>query len=215
MDFMPSTQPNEPHDLTPRPWRSRGYLPHFDRPGLVQSLTFRLADSLPRTFLDQCQRELRALPKSERRVQKEKRIAAYLDRGEGACHLRDPRIAELVENAMLHFDGERYRLLGWCVMPNHVHAVIATEDGHPLGRVMHSLKSFTAKEANRILGRAGRFWQREYHDRFVRDEKHFVRVMRYVEGNAVLAGLVERGEEWRWCSAWKGRRVGRTSALPA
>ncbi len=196
---------------TPRSWRSRGYLPHFDRPGLVQSLTFRLADSLPRSFFEQCEQELRTLPESERKVVKEQRIAAYLDRGAGACHLRDPRIAELVENAMLFFDGERYRLLSWCVMPNHVHAVIATKERQPLERVVHSWKSFTSKEANRLLRREGRFWQREYHDRFIRDEKHFVRAMSYVENNAVMAGLVTRASDWRWCSAWKGRKASETS----
>ena len=86
---MSSAKPNQTSELETvlrpsSPWRSRGYLPHFDRPGLVQSLTFRLADSLPRSFLEQCERQLRALPESERRVQKDKRITAYLDRGEGA-----------------------------------------------------------------------------------------------------------------------------------
>ncbi len=107
---------------------------------------------------------------------------------------------------MLHFDGKRYRLLGWCVMPNHVHGVIETIEGYPLERIVHSWKSYTANETNRILRREGRLWQREYHDRFIRDEKHFVRAMRYVEGNAMLAGLVARAEDWRWCSAWRGRR---------
>ncbi len=201
---MPSKKPTD--EQPPKPWRSRGYLPHFDRPGLVQSLTFRLADSLPRTFLEQCERKLKALPESERQAEKEQRIASYLDRGKGACVLRDWRIAGLVEDAMLYFDGERYRLLAWCVMPNHVHAIIETMPDHALDRVVHSWKSFTANETNRILRREGRLWQREYHDRFIRDEKHFVRAMRYVEENAVLAGLVARAEDWRWCSAWRGRR---------
>ncbi len=201
--LMSSTEGADKHP--PKPWRSRGYLPHFDQPGLVQSLTFRLADSLPRIFLEQCEQELRALPESARQTEKERRIAAYLDRGAGACHLRDWRIASLVEVALLHFDSERYRLLSWCVMPNHVHAMIETKPGHPLEGVVHSWKSFTANEANRILRREGRLWQREYHDRFIRNEKHFARAMRYIEGNAVLAGLVTRAEDWRWCSAWRGR----------
>ena len=190
----------------PEPWRSRGYLPHFDQPGLVQSVTFRLADSLPRSFLERCEEELRTLSDPERQAERERRIAAYLDRGAGACHLRDWRIASLVEAAMLHFDDERYRLLCWCVMPNHVHAVIETSSGHPLADVVHSWKSFTANKANRILQREERFWQREYHDRFIRNEKHFVRAVRYVESNAMSAGLVARAEDWRWCSAWRGRR---------
>ncbi|MEM7356329.1 MAG: transposase [Acidobacteriota bacterium] len=156
-DVMPSKQAiSEP----PRPWRSRGYLPHFDQPGLVQSLTFRLADSLPRTFIEQCERDLRALPESTRQTEKERQIAAYLDQGAGACQLRDQRIAKLVEDALLYFDVERYRILGWCVMPNHVHAVIGTKPGYPLKAIVHSWKSFPASRANRILQREGRFWQR-------------------------------------------------------
>jgi len=197
------------------PWRSRGYLPHFDRPGLVQSITFRLADSLPRAFLEQCEKKLAKLPVRTRQVEKEKHIAAWLDRGEGECHLHDPRVAELVENALLHFDAERYFVLGWCVMPNHVHGMIGTLAGHPLDRILHSWKSFTAKGANRILGRAGIFWQPEYHDRFIRDDDHFANALRYIEENPVAAGLVPRAEDWRWSSAWRRRDAGGTPALPA
>ena len=194
--------------LTPpeTPWRSRGYLPHFDRPGLVQSITFRLADALPRAFLERCEEELAALPASRRQTEKERRIAAWLDRGEGECHLRDPRVAELVESSLLHFDEERYRLLCWCVMPSHVHVMIEVLADYPLAKTLHSWKSFTAKEANRVLKRTAAFWQREYHDRFIRDDDHFANALRYIEGNPVKAGLVARAEDWRWSSAWRGRR---------
>ena len=189
----------------PTPWRSRGYLPHFDQPGGVQAVTFRLVDSLPREFLDRCERELAAFPAKERQTEREKRLAAMLDRGAGECHLRDPRVAETVEDALLYFDVERYRLLCWCVMPNHVHTMIEILPGHPLEKVLHSWKSFTSKEANRILNREGSFWQREYHDRFIRDGDHFRWACFYIEGNPVKAGLVKEAEEWRWSSAWKGR----------
>lgn len=146
------------------------------------------------------------MPAKKRKVEREKRVAAWLDRGEGECHLRDRRIAELVENTLLYFDGERYRLLAWCVMPNHVHAMIETTSGHPLERVIHSWKSYTAKEANRILRRRATFWQPEYHDRFIRDDDHYGNVLRYIELNPVIAGLVARPEDWRWSSAWRGRQ---------
>jgi REP element-mobilizing transposase RayT len=74
----------------------------------------------------------------------------------------------------LHFDGQRYRLLAWVVMPNHVHVLIETMTGHTLAAVLHSWKSYTAKEANRLLGRTGDFWQPEYFDRFIRDDRHFL-----------------------------------------
>ncbi len=189
------------------PWRSRGYLPHFDRPGLVQAITFRLVDSLPREFLDKCERELAALPAKERQTEKEKRIAAMLDRGAGECLLRDHRIAQTVEGALLYFEAERYRLLCWCIMPNHVHTMIETFPSHPLEQVLHSWKSFTSKEANRTLGRAGQLWQAEYHDRFIRDDEHYASTFRYIEKNPVKAGLVAEAADWRWSSAWKGRQA--------
>src|SRR5436305_6878626 len=79
------------------------------------------------------------------------RIDAYLDQGCGACHLSDPRIASLVQNALLHFDGERYRLMAWVLMPNHIHLLAAPCYAHSLSNIMHSLKSYTAQEANNIL----------------------------------------------------------------
>ena len=187
--------------LLETPWRSRGYLPHFDQPGLVQGITFRLADSLPQSVLEQLDEELRGLQEVPRKVERRERIAKYLDRGAGECHLQDPRVATRVANTLLHFDGIRYSLLGWCIMPNHVHAVLETKAGYGLDLVLHAWKSFSAKKANEILDRRGRFWQRDYYDRFIRDEDHLLRALRYVENNPVVAGLVERAEDWQWSSA--------------
>jgi hypothetical protein len=144
-----------------REWHSRGYLPHFDHPGLVQTVTFRLADSLP-TPLREHLREARG-EQDDPGMRKE--IEAALDSGLGACYLRDPRVAEIVQNAMLHFDGERYRLVAWVVMPNHVHAMMETAPGIRLDDILHSWKSFTAKECNRVLHREGQFWQEDYFGR--------------------------------------------------
>jgi putative DNA methylase len=189
----------------PKRWFSRGYLPHFNIPNLVQSITFRLADSLPQEALDKITRELAAHPEPERQAKRERRIAAYLDAGHGACWLKEPRVASLVENALLHFDGQRYRLLAWCVMPNHVHALVEMKDGFPLAEIVHSWKSFTANEGNKILSRTGDFWQREYHDRFVRDDDHYRNVLAYIENNPVKAGLVKSADAWRHSSAWGQR----------
>src|SRR5688572_13135021 len=113
---MPDSNPH-------RYWHSRGYLPHFDDPGCIQGITFRLGDSLPQSVLDQWAVELKDLAAEERDIERQKRIAEYLDAGHGECLLRDNRVAEIVENALLFFDAQRYRLLAWCVMPNHVHAL--------------------------------------------------------------------------------------------
>ena len=84
-----------------RGWHSRGYLPHFDSPETIQFVTFRLADSLPRTVIETLYAQVDAV----------QRIDHELDSGLGACWLRRPEIAVLVQDALLHFDGDRYRLL--------------------------------------------------------------------------------------------------------
>lgn len=198
-------------------WFSRSYLPHFDLPNLLQSITFRLADSLPQAVLDEMARELVAHPEARRQTERERRIAAYLDTGHGACWLKDPRVATLVENALLHFDGQRYLLLAWCVMPNHVHALVETKEGFPLSEIVHSWKSFTANGANKILGRKGDFWQREYHDRFIRDDDHYRNAVVYIENNPVKAGLVKAAEAWRYSSAWRHeeKEAGKDAGAPS
>jgi putative DNA methylase len=171
----------------------------------VQACTFRLGDSLPASVLESWEPDVSALPPEERATARKRRIDAWLDAGHGACWLRDARVAALVEESLLHFDGTRYRLLGWAIMPNHVHALVETMEGWPIEEVAHSWKSWTAHAANRVLGRTGKFWQREYHDRFVRDGTHFERVLRYIEENPVKAGLCECSEDWRWGSARRCR----------
>lgn len=194
-------------------WYSRDYLPHFDRPGLVQSITFRLADSIPAEVLEGWKVELSVstqLPQDDPRiVELRQRISAYEDAGHGACHLRNPTVAAVVEDALLHFDGDRYRLLAWCIMPNHVHAMAEIVESHRLPDVVHSWKSFTAKEANRLLRRDGEFWMADYFDRFIRDERHLRAAVEYIHYNPVKAGLVDRAEDWRFSSAWERGRPAR------
>jgi putative transposase len=165
-------------------WVSRGYLPHFDTPEVIQSVTFRLADSLPAGILDT-------------------EVDSVLDAGHGRCLLRHTEIADLVERALLHFDADRYRLLAWVVMPNHVHVLV--QPGVPLAELLHTWKSFTGKAINRLLGERGAVWQPDYYDRFIRDEPHLAAAIAYVENNPVKAGLCTKAEEWRWGSAyWRG-----------
>ena len=121
-------------------WYSRGYLPHFDHPGLIQGITFRLWDSLPAHVVASLVEDLQETDDSAKRA----RVEAYLNAGHGACYLRDPRTAHLVEDALLYFDGERYRLIAWVIMPNHVHTLIEMIEGYPLHRIVHSWKSYTA-----------------------------------------------------------------------
>jgi len=101
-------------------WHERGYLPHCDFPWLVQFVTFRLADSMP----ESCRREWEHLLSIEDIREKRTKLEDYLDRGVGECHLRDPRIAKLCEDSLLFFHDDRYELLAWCVMPNHIHVLL-------------------------------------------------------------------------------------------
>ena len=193
---LPTDNPESDLDVH-KGWYSRGYLPHFDQPGLVQGITFRLGDSLPRYIAESLAREGTDIPDAVKRA----RIEKYLNAGYGACYLRDPSIARLVQNALLYFDGVRYHAIAWVVMPNHVHVLIETVEGYPLHQILHSWKSFTAKKANQILGRSGRFWFPEYFDRYVRDERHLSDSVRYIHWNPVKAGLVESPEDWPFSSA--------------
>ena len=124
-----------------------------------------------------------------------------LDRLRGSRLLDDPRAAELVENALLHFDGERYRLLAWCVMPNHVHVLFHVEAKDQLRRIVHSWKSYSAHAINEAIGRTCAVWQREYFDRFIRDDAHYFSTVKYIERNPVVAGLVTEAGDWAWSSA--------------
>jgi REP element-mobilizing transposase RayT len=175
----------------PKGWHSRGYVPHFDSQDATQFATFRLAGSLPSVALDRIEDSDR--PESLR--------DEYLDRGWGDCWLRQDDIAELVETAFLAFDGSRYRLLAWTIMPNHVHVLFMPMAGEHLGRIISSWKRFTAREANLKLGRTGAFWQPDYWDRFIGNDDHYEAIVSYIDLNPVKARLVEAPALWRWGSA--------------
>lgn len=162
-------------------WHSRGYLPHFDTPERAQHVVFRTADSLPVHITEEFDRAL--------------------DVGHGARPFSNPAFAEIVENALLHFDGARYDLLAWCVMPNHVHVVAAWRDGWRLGDSVKSWKTFCAQAIHRVTGDGGAFWARDYFDRYARDERDLEKLIAYVENNPVAAGLCARPDDFRYSSA--------------
>ena len=188
------------NDCEPIGWHSRGYLPHFDAGEVFQSVTFRLYDSMPQNLLEKWKVEL-AHDDGEFEDKLRYRIEAYLDQGMGRCYLKEPQIGNMVQSALLHFDAERYRLSAWVVMPNHVHVLAAPMPNHSLSRIMHSIKSYTSQEANKMLGRSGRFWFEDYFDRYIRNAKHFENALSYIESNPVRAGLCTMPWEWPWSSA--------------
>lgn len=188
-------------DQNPRGWHSRGYLPHFDGGTTTQTVTFRLADSFPISLSQAWHDEIASLSPTEQNAIRLQRIEDYLDAGHGEAWLRDPRVAEMVEKALLFFDSERYLMHAWVIMPNHVHALFSPLLGQSLTRIVHSWKRFIAGEANKILGRTGRFWYQDYFDRYIRDAQHFENARQYIEMNPVKAGLCVTPEEWPWSSA--------------
>lgn len=191
---------------SPHGWYSRGYLPHFDGGAICQFVTFRLYDSMPQNVLERWRQEL--LHDSYMDAVFRKRVEGYLDQGYGNCFLKEERIALMVQDAMLFFDGKRYKLIAWVIMPNHVHALLTPINEFKLEKIMHSWKSFTSKEANKILNRKGHFWFREYFDRYIRDTVHYERVVAYIENNPVKAHLCEKTTDWKFSSAWFRNVIG-------
>ena len=184
------------------------YLPHWTLGGAIYSITFRLHDSLPKPVLEAWIRDREAIKENARsqrraltpeeeddlRLLYSTQVESYLDAGHGACWLKRPNVAKLIEEQLKHFDGERYVLLAWCIMANHVHAVIRPMPGHELPAILHAWKSFTANGANKLLGRTGRFWHAEYYDHLVRDEKDLIHCVDYAFENASKSGL----QDWPW-----------------
>jgi putative transposase len=166
-------------------WRSRGYLPHCDESSLVQHIVFGLADAIPTGAV---------LPSA---IHGDR----ALDEGNGECLLRADDCASIVQRALLRADGERYRLIAWCVMPNHVHAIVEQAVGIQLSDIVQAWKSTSAHLINHHLRRRGRLWRREYFDRFMRDDDHLAGAIAYVENNPVKARFVSEAAQWKWSSA--------------
>jgi len=190
--------------------RRKGHnLPHWTKRGATYAVTFRLADSLPPHILHTWRQErediiqqageqgcpLTAHEERELYRPHAKQIETFLDSGRGACHLAKSEIASLVQEALRYFDGRRYDLIAWCIMPNHVHVIVRPFEGYDLAGIMHSWKSFTAKQANRLLEETEAFWQEEYYDHLIRDEEDFRNQINYVLENPDKAGL----QDWPWC----------------
>ena len=165
---------------------------------------------MPQTVLQKIRKELEFTNPED--IERKKLILAekYLDQGYGQCFLRNRAVAEIVRETLLKFDGEQYHLSAWVIMPNHVHNLLRPMPGFSLAQIVHSFKSYTALQANRVLGRKGPFWMREPFDRYIRDLDHFNRTVRYIEHNPVKAGLCMIPEDWEFSSAWSG-----PPALPA
>ena len=181
-------------------------LPHRLPPGELIFITFRLAGSLPQEVLERLQVEARLLlqgcgPDPTTQYAERKRYFGRFDdllagTTHGPTWLRKPEIAAVVAQVLHYPDGKGYHLRCYCIMPNHVHLVVELpEDAPPLAKTLQLLKGYSSRQANRILGLSGAFWQAESYDHVVRPGE-LERIIRYVLDNPVKAGLVDEWEKW-------------------
>ena len=196
-----------PFDLDVEVRRTRRRLPHWFQNGCTYYVTFRLADSLPRAKRDGIKKEreewltargvnrMEELSDEDRRRYRHfftEKIEVLLDNGYGACQLRDPDNAGIVGDALKFFDGERYELDAFVVMPNHVHLLVCPTAPVQLSEILGSWKRHSAREINRREERTGRpLWLDENFDHVVRSGRQLECLRGYIEQNPVVAGLRE------------------------
>ena len=165
-------------------------------------ITYRLGDSLSQGILKNMQWELKNVAPDLMEVERRRKIEKYLDKGHGFCVLKNIECAKVVVGAWRHFDGERYDLTAFVVMPNHVHVLLKIYDGVELAKMVKSWKSYSARRINEIIKDAGlktsapgSLWQRGYWDRYIRDEKHFYQTIEYIRENFDSGGILEYEKE--------------------
>jgi type I restriction enzyme R subunit len=190
------------------------HLPHQVPEGFPIFLTWNLKGSVPREMTERLRRERMRLQReprrdgesgAERTIRHEKLLFAmsdrYLDRATtGPLYLKDHAAAKIVEDSIIFGASERYDLLAWCVMANHVHVLLTPH--WELQNVTQGIKGYTAHQINDLQNARGRvFWQDESYDHWARDEEEVLRIIHYIENNPVAAGLCDRPEDWLWSSA--------------
>jgi len=203
----PPTQENLKQGF--RGWHERGYLPHRDKPGLKQFVTFRLADSFPESLRSEWQHLFTIEDDRAKRAE----LESYLDKGRGECYLRRSDLAQLVESNLRQFTGDRYELVAWIVMPNHVHVLFKVGNAS-MSEIVGAWKKHTGRLANRLLERQGAFWAEDYFDTFMRDAEHERRTIHYIDANPVKAKLVLDPKRWKWSSARFRDEFGRLNPVP-
>ncbi len=185
--------------------------PHWSQAGAIVFVTFRTKDSIPREVHERWERERHAwlehrgvrdglywkdaLPELEPNVKAEflrhfnRCRETFLDTCHGACALRDPECSQIVADSLLHFDGDRYQMGDFVVMPNHVHLLAAFPSESSMEKQFASWLHFTAREINRMTDQSGHFWQQEPFDHLVRNVEQYAYLREYIADNPSKAGL--------------------------
>lgn len=175
-------------------YATNGSLPHWHQTGKMTFVTFRLCDSIPKSVVDKIllDYELKlslnkcGYEKKELELwkwEKYNRIEKYLDKGIGECLLNNLKCRDIVTQALLHFDNVRYKLVSYVIMPNHVHVVLMPYGKWMVQDIIKSIKHYSALQINRLLGRVGQVWQKESFDRIIRNEEHYLNILKYIYNN--------------------------------
>ncbi|MGJ8725228.1 MAG: transposase [Roseibacillus sp.] len=189
--------------------KSKSRLPHWSREGATHFVTFRLADAIPaeakkqwrqkrEEWLARCgtssdeQNWFGRLTAEQRREYRSKFGATFekmMDRGQGECLLRKEANAGILAECLHHFDGEKYFLGDYVIMPNHVHVLVIPLGENILHQIVGAWKGFSSRQMNQKEGRSGALWQRESFDHAVRTERQLQRFVDYIADNPLKAGL--------------------------
>lgn len=177
----------------------RRNLPHLYFNDGIYFITARLKNSIPLEKLEQLKNETKNIS-DEKQKRLFKKYDALMDSGEyGEKYLKIYECAEIVKTTLHYADGKDYKLICYCIMPNHFHLVFELLPiNKGISKIMQSIKRISARDCNTILSRSGAFWQDESFDRWVRDEKELYFVIRYILLNPVTAGLVSDWKDWKY-----------------
>lgn len=186
-----------------------GVRPHWSQAGVIVFITARLHDSIPDEVLRRWEREkqdwmirhghqghwsdvLPTLTETEQNTFRQhfnRCREDLLDDCLGACVLRDPENAAIVSDSLMHFDGERYRMGDFVVMPNHIHLLAAFPDADTMTKQCDSWLHYTARQINLRIGRSGKLWQQEPFDHLVRSAEQYEYLRQYIADNPIKARL--------------------------
>ena len=176
-------------------------LPHLYYNEGIYFVTYRLYGSIPLNELKLLKQlsNIKTDLSSNQRENVFKKYDSLLDKPSSTIqHLLQPEIMEICKSSIHHYDRELYKLICYCIMPNHIHLVFELLDKEKqIGEILGSIKKYSARRSNKILNQTGHFWPAESYDRLVRDDIELFFTIRYVLLNPVNAGLVKQWSSWR------------------